>query len=277
MSRVLGIAVAQSSVAHGGEALGAVTYLRRERVLGVDGEVSDIPIISGNAWRGVWRRRAADEWWRHGGEPKLTTAIMHAIWSGGALTKSSGNPLTGARVQQVRHLCPVVGVFGSAGGGRILDGCVQVGKLVPICEETRHIIPETLHAGDTLPSIWDLTQIEYFSKIPTRLEDRDTVVEPEEGDALPPARFGVETFVAGTRFATWVSLEWANPVEENFFHDTLTHYSANATLGGWGRIGMGHVEFQWQTELPGAASPPWRDNTPAPLGLDELGILAWLD
>ena len=101
-----GDATALSSVAHGEQALGTVTYLRRERFLMPDGSVDDIPVVSGNAWRGLLRRTAGDLWWDAAGQPPLTLAVAHAIWSGGALAKSSGTPLTGPRLMRVRAACP---------------------------------------------------------------------------------------------------------------------------------------------------------------------------
>lgn len=267
---------AVSSVAHGGEALGAVTYLRRERFLSREGLI-DIPIISGNAWRGLLRRTAADLWWEAVGEPKLTLAVMHAIWAGGALAKSSGSPITGGRVQEVRQVCPVIGLFGASGGGRILDGALQVGKMVPVCTETRSMLPPTVAEEPAMPSLWDVTQIEYLSKFASVLEHRDAVVEDAENtESLPPARFGVETFVAGTRFSTWLSGQWLTPIEMSFLLDVVTQYSATARVGGYQRMGLGNILFEWQGMPNKDDYPNWRDHI-APIGADERSILAWLD
>lgn len=266
---------AVSSIAHGGEPLGAVTYLRRERFLS-EGAVVDIPVISGNAWRGLLRRTAADLWWSAVGQPKLTTAVMHAIWAGGALAKSSGSPITGGRVQEVRQACPVVGLFGASGGGRILDGALALGKLVPICDETIRVLPRELVERSHVPSLWDITQIEYFSKIPSVLEDRSAVVESASAEGLPPARFGVETFVTGVQFSTWLAGEWLTEPEMSFLLDALARYGTDARVGGYGRMGMGRIRFDW-AGLPAREDlVDWRDYYPQ-IGPDELGVLAWLD
>ena len=267
---------ATSSIAHGGEALGAVTYLRRERYLSQEGLI-DVPIISGNAWRGLLRRTAADIWWDAVGQPKLTLAVMHAIWAGGALAKSSGSPITGGRVQEVRQVCPVIGLFGASGGGRILDGALQVGKMVPVCMETRDMLAREFSEESSLPSLWDITQIEYLSKFASVLEHRDAVVEDAAtSDSLPPARFGVETFVAGTRFSTWLAGQWLTPVEMSFLIDVVRQYSAAARVGGYQRMGLGSITFDWQGFPDGDEYPDWRDHI-APIGADERSILAWLD
>lgn len=270
-----GTMTAVSSVSHGEQSLGVVTYLRRERFLMPDGQVEEIPVVSGSAWRGVLRRTAADLWWKEVGEPKLTLAVAHAIWSGGALAKSSGAPLTGSRLLRVREVCPPVGLFGAAGGGRIVDGCVQVGKLIPICEETRHILPST-YEEEVLPSIWDLTQIEYYTKVPS--EKRDRAIGAGDEDEYGPMRFGYETFIAGTRFYTWLGLTWATDAETSLFLDTLAEYSSRAYIGGLRRAGHGEMLLDMNIvygNLDGKPVGDWRttmQDIP-----DLLPVLAWLD
>ncbi len=270
-----GEVTALSSISHGEQTLGVVTYLRRERFVMPDNTTEDIPVVSGNAWRGLLRRVSADLWWEAVGRPKLTIAVTHAIWSGGALAKSVGVPLTGTRLLRLREVCPPVGLFGAAGGGRIMDGCVQVGKLIPICQETRHILPDG-YALDDLPSIWDLTQIEYYSKIPTDSRDKDSR-DTEESD-YTPMRYGYETFVAGTRFHTTLGATWATPVEAALLVDALAEYGKAAHVGGLGRSGHGELRLNLELvkgENEITALPDWRASVQG--NKDLLSVLAWLD
>lgn len=266
-----GVVTAESSIAHGAETLGTVTYLRRERFLMPDGRVEQVPVVSGNALRGLLRDTAADLWWEAAGRPKLTLAVMHALWSGGALAKISGEPLTGERLAEVKRACPVVGVFGTAGGGRIIGGALQVGKLIPICQETSHLLPDDLRIGE-LPSLWDLTQIEYYSRIPNGGS------EPEEQGEDPSrlARYGAETFVAGTRFHSWMSLTWPTVEEEAFFDDTLKAFYEVARVGGLARAGHGRLRIDWHRSPATAPAANWRGLLPGDAArLRE--VLSWLD
>lgn len=266
-----GVITAESSIAHGAETLGTITYLRRERFLMPDGSVEQIPVVSGNALRGLLRDTAADLWWHAVGTPKLTLAVMHALWSGGSLAKVSGDPVTGARLAELKNACPVVGVFGTAGGGRLIGGSLQVGKLVPICIETAHLLPESLRA-EPLPSIWDLTQIEYYSKIPNDMAD-----EPTQDAHSLLARYGVETFIAGTRFHSWMTLTWPTPAEEAFFTEVLEAFSPNARVGGMARAGHGAISLQVPRLRPADyPAADWRTlSAIEPERLRE--VLAWLD
>lgn len=275
--RWVGTATALSSIAHGAEVLGTVTYLRRERFLTPDGDIDEIPVVSGNAWRGLLRDTAADLWWDAAGQPALPVPVAHALWSGGALAKTAGPVLSGSRLATLRDLCPVVGVFGTAGGGRIVAGTLQVGKLVPICAETEHVLPEHLRTGD-LPSIFDLTQIEYYSRFPhTRTDDApDTAPDPEDA-AAGLARYGVETFIAGTRFATWCSLTWASPGEQSLFAETLATFAADAHVGGLARAGHGRLAVNLTAPAGVAAGHDWRASLAA-AGPDRVReVLSWLD
>lgn len=265
-----GTATAISSIVHSAETLGTINYLRRERVLMPDGTFEDIPVISGNALRGMLRDTAADLWWNEVGRPKLTLPVAHALWSGGALAKASGPVLSGSRLQDLRRCCPVIGVFGTAGGGRIIAGALQVGKLIPICAETAHLLgkPDT----KSLPSVWDLTQIEYYSRIPDERGTDTTALDDSESGL---ARFGVETFLAGTRFNSWISLAGASAAEEAFFAEVLGLFTDDARVGGMARAGHGQLSMDL---LPGREpqTEDWRASTAVdPKKLREM--LAWLD
>lgn len=267
-----GTATALSSVVHSAEALGTITYLRRERFLTPAGEVEEIPVISGNALRGLLRDAAADLWWTQIGRPTLPVAAMHAIWSGGALAKAVSSPLTGSRLAQVKQVCPVIGLFGTAGGGRIISGNAQIGKLVPICKETARIIPKKYHTDAIETSMWDLTQIESYTKVPTR---RENVTGPTD-DTIPPAIYGVESFLAGTQFYLWAALSWPAEAEYNLFQETLASWLPGAFIGGGSRAGHGRLEMRLDgPEMPQADVRDTTDNTLTEERI--LEVLSWLD
>ena len=106
--------------------------LRREMVLTPAGTPLHVPIVSGNGLRGRLRR-IGEELLRDvlQYEQQLPLSAAHALRGGGSLAKTTGEPLSGRRLHTLRELIPQVGVFGCAAGGRIIDGCLQVGKVVP--------------------------------------------------------------------------------------------------------------------------------------------------
>lgn len=273
-----GIATAASSIIHGSQVLGTVTYLRREKFLLPSGIIEEVPVISGNSWRGLLRDVAADIWWQRVGKPKLTLPVMHALWSGGALAKVSGPTLAGSRLASLRKAVPVIGIFGTAGGGRIIDGCLQVGKMIPITLETAHLIPEYIIKDIPLKSMWDLTQVEYYSKVPSIHKGFEDVEEITKENQMDPMRFGAETFIAGTQFYTWCALSWPTKEELGFFREVLSSYLENPRIGGMGRAGHGRLKLDLFKVSGDLGGTPRKWSKPKDLtDLELLEMLAWLD
>lgn len=257
--RAEGIVTLVSSCSHGGDHAGTVQYLRREKIVQPDGQVVDVPVIAGNAIRGILRDHSAALTWQWLGEPSLPLPVFDFLWSGGALAKAgAGHVLRTDQLRRLRELVPHVGLFGGAGGGRIIEGHLQVGKLVPLVREIAGLLPHGVDGGD-LPSVWDVVQIEEFSR-------RDDLKRPqlaahvhagptvEQGDLLsaaePPAgeierdvaqqmRYGVETIAAGTRLWWWLAVRGANDLEVAQLRATLASWAASGAHMG-GRAATGH-------------------------------------
>lgn len=254
-----GTLTALSSIAHGGETRGTRTLLRRELVARPDGRLVYVPIISGNTLRGRLRR-IGEELLRDTlqYEGLIPAAAAHALRGGGALAKTGGEPLSGSRLQRLRNLIPQIGVFGAAGGGTIIDGALDVGKVVPIVAETSQIT-----GVGTDRSALEATQLEAY----TRQDDAAAHdFQPVLADAaVPPSGdtgsaelifdetgrpdvllrgsgqqmlFHLETFPAGTVFSTWLRLRRPTELESAFFADVLAIFCTEGRLGG--RVGIGH-------------------------------------
>jgi hypothetical protein len=265
-----GTLTALSSIAHGGETRGTSTLLRRELIVLPDGQLVHVPIVSGNGLRGRLRR-IGEELLRGavGYEGLLAPAAAHALRGGGSLAKA-GEPLSGSRLQRIRRLVPQVGVFGAAAGGTIIDGALDVGKVIPHVTETNH-----LTGASALTSAFSSTQLEAY----TRQDDADGhdfvdvaadagIPAEENGAGRVRARsadtsqmlFHIETFPAGTVFTTWLRLRWPTPLEAAFLADILRTFGQDGRLGG--RVGMGHgqvrVNLTCAQDAPTGAGADWR-------------------
>ena len=153
---------ATSSIAHNGVTKGTTTLLRRETIIQPDGRAVQVPVISGNSFRGRLRRIGEEllrDTLRYEGQ--LPLSVAHALRGGGSLAKTSGEPLSGQRLHDLRARIPHIGVFGCAAGGRIIDGCLQVGKVIPHLAETAHILTP---APTTALSAFSTAQIETYMR-----------------------------------------------------------------------------------------------------------------
>lgn len=123
----------EAPLVHGGGQDGSNTQLFRRQTRLHDGTVCRVPVVSGNALRGILRRQGAWALWEALGEPTLTPAQARALASGGALRTEKAIPLDVLR--DVRDWVDHLGLFGAAWGGTIHDGALMVGHLVPQCVE----------------------------------------------------------------------------------------------------------------------------------------------
>lgn len=261
-TRWAGTLTARSSIVHAGQTRGTVTLLRRETVMTPQGPVA-VPLVSGNSWRGRLRR-VGEELLRDtlGYEGKIPVAAAHALRGGGALTKTSGQPMSGALLARARAWIPQLGVFGAAGSGALVDSCLEVGKVIPEVAETERItgIPRTVSAMEA-------TQLESYSRTvdgeahdfvgvaPMTLDQEGHPVVSEVPGQMA---YRVETFPAGTRFHTWLRLRRPTDLELAFFVDVLNTWCADGRLGGRAGIGHGLVEADLECDQPITGLMDWR-------------------
>lgn len=255
-----------SSIVHAGESRGTTTLLRREAVITPEGALVQVPVISGNTLRGRLRR-VGEELLREalGYDGLIHPAAAHALRGGGALAKTSAEPLSGSRLATLRALVPQVAVFGAAGGGTIIDGALEVGKVVPHVVETNRIT-----GAGASRSAFSVVQLEAYThaRDADAHDDPTTTAEIESGPgdqgrtgrARPSAQmlFHVETFPAGTTFSTSVRLRRPSELELAFFTEVLATWCANPRLGGRLGIGHGRVAAHLVADPPPQVSMDWR-------------------
>lgn len=254
---------ALSSISHSESALGGSStksLFRREKVIQPSGVIEEVPIISGNSLRGILRRtgeallRDVLEY-----EGQIPLAAAHALVNGGSLAKTQNEPLSGRRLAELRSLNPLISVFGGCGGGRIINGCLQVGKTLPVMRETLHLL--TNPPASTATDRFNGVAMEEYS----RLDDNTRRPLSPPGDDQPEAeasqlmRFGVETLPAGTQLQTWIRLDRASNTELSFMSDVLEAYVDHGHLGGRSNIGHGQVRVDLQGPAHSADIPPWRE------------------
>lgn len=266
-----------SSLSHQEGVEGTTSVLRRERIVGSDGAVTDVPVVSGNAWRGQLRDATMRALVRSLGDPPLSLAAFHFLFSGGSLT-ATGPYVDIGFARELRSTIPSVAVFGGAVGNHILRGKLKVGKLYPICRETLHLLhASAIPDGYTPPSIWELVQEESYTRTDDEgREDLRALIDPMqrlvlEADTAARAakkkagepeiasrdsqqmRYHVETLAAGTLLSADLVLEDYTPEEFGALVSGLVEWSRDPSIGGKRATGHGRVEARftdWQTVRP---------------------------
>lgn len=243
-----------SSVSHIGEVRGITALFRREKVISEAGEVVELPIVSGNALRGILRDCGARYLCRllgvgHDGV-RLSMRAFYLLFSGGALTDSGGS-INVERLRELRELVPFISVFGGAIGNAILPGRLIIGKVVPIATETAHLLSEIFY-GIPATSVWDMTQNEPY----TRFDDAknpflDSYHTEQDEDASPQQmRYYIETLAAGTPLAWQFHLEGVTRIELESFASAMMEWGRRPQIGGKGAIGHGSVALEFLAWRP---------------------------
>lgn len=279
-----GIMTALTSIAHnGGQSFGIESKLRRERFVQPDGSVEEVPILSGNGLRGLLRDRGmwhmcralgygVDE--EAGKVRGLSLSAFYFLFSGGALGEGASDGIDVDYARRLRAEIPLISIFGGAVGNQILPGKLKVGKAIPICAETLHLLPNAYQRENPV-SIWEYLQAEmYTRKDDERNEKLRTVIEgralksledkgalsllPEEAleqrqekaERKPQQMmYFTETFAAGTQFYWKLTLEDVSDVEYEAFMTTLAEFSKMPYVGGKSAVGLGEVAVRFDKWL----------------------------
>lgn len=279
-----GIVTALSSISHIGETHGVNARLRREKLVTPDG-IQDVPVISGNSWRGqlrdcgmayMCRRLGYGVDAQTGEVVGLPLPAFYFLFTGGALTKVGDRGLDIDAARELRRLIPLVSVFGGAMGNQIMEGKLVVGKLMPLCEETAHLVPVRF-VPPSPPSVWEMLQEEsYTRRDDEKSENLRQLIAPEVRSLLEAGaaakrakarggdtdedvgqhqqmRYFVETFAAGSQFYWNVELRDVNDLEWEAFLSCLMEFSKRPYVGGMSRVGHGKVAIhfdQWHEIEP---------------------------
>jgi hypothetical protein len=244
---------AKSSISHnGGDQNGTVTQLRREKFVQSKGKVVEVPVISGNSSRGKMRDLVAVDVLTKADETKIQVDLdsHNLLFSGGSLESlGTDKQLDLEKVRKMRADMPGLSVFGCSIGNIILPGKVQVGKMIPICKETAHLIPAKFLEGIELKSSWDLCQLEMYNRTDDTKNEHYREFLTEQAKASEPIKaqmqYHIETIVAGTVFYWKLCLTDTNDLETGAFLNILQKFANTPyVLGGNGRVGLGDIGIE---------------------------------
>lgn len=274
-TQVAGTWTLASSLLHGGDETLGTTKLFRTKGMIYDGRKVQIPVVSGNAVRGIWRRACAtaflDAYLAAGGVP-LSLSAFYYLTSGGSLKKGAEtSSLDLGAERRLRELVPYVGLFGGAGLGKIQAGKLWVDEAVPICRETlpilRRMWPAAEDAATAGMSVRELTEVHGYSRQDdaknehyhrylnsgAQSEATAAVKRTQEDDSAAAAgvsqqmRYEGMELVAGTvLFHRW-GFRWAPTRPELAgFAAGLLRWALRPTVGGRSAVGHGSLLLDYR-------------------------------
>lgn len=258
------VATALSPISHIGDSVGINAEFRRQRILHAEKPI-EVPVITGNSFRGILRDCAARYMLNLLGVENLPLPTFYLLFSGGALSKQVSTAIKLESARNVRRVVPMLSLFGGASGNHIMAGRLKVGTLYPIARETVHLIPPTITA-QTMHSVYDLVHNEAF----TRSDDAKNVhyeryfATSDDVAAPQQMRYEVETLIAGTQLYGWIYIDGdESSLEYWALLSALHEFSRVPALGGKSATGHGLVKMEfdlgWSIQ-PDAANLP--DLTP---------------
>lgn len=239
-----GIVTAMAPMSHNSdETLGTDTKFRRVGIIH-QGKVVRVPVYSGNAFRGIFRRIAAKQFCDliGLGQESMSDTLYYTFFCGGALQKGSTQAYIeiGAK-REMRSMIPFLSLLGAAVTNQIVPGKLEIGLCWPICAETAGMtgIASTL-------TVWSLFDEVFY----TRRDDREDKQERKEGDAAQQMKFNGEVLVPGTQLKHKIALHGGNEVELACFGYAITAMIAKGILGGKSGVGHGQCKFEYTPAWP---------------------------
>jgi len=241
VDRIEGYIIALSPIhSSGDEKTGSETLLRRLNYI-VDGKRVEIPVLSGNAIRGVLRRELMADMLMQLDYKLTNTKIYHMLFSGGMLEtvdeKSTG-VIDIELKRKIRRTIPPIAVLGSSLGNQIFEGKLKVNMALPICKELKDFLPEDIQIKPQT-SVYEFLDWTFTTRRDELHEER------KEDEQATQMMVNFEVFAPGTTFYHEFILNDATEVEHAVLVRMLNLWQYKPYIGGKSAIGLGKLKLNY--------------------------------
>jgi len=254
-----GYFTALSQIHHGGDyKTGSETLFRTQEyfIEGRDTYIS-IPIIHGNALRGIWRRiimndlsKFLDIGYKTDKDVsfKLEKDVYHALFSGGTFRevaeKDSGKVHIKFK-QRIKDLIPPISLLGTAYGNQPISSSLQISHLLPICSELKEYLPEDIPEKYITRLNHSAFEYKDFMFQTRKDELRE---ERKEGEQAVQMLIKYEIMKAGTVFYNELKLVDFSELELSCLARIIELWSQNPRIGGKSAVGLGKLKPEFEFE-----------------------------
>ena len=206
----------------------------------VDNEFIDIPVLSGNAFRGQLRRIAMKDYIENLEIDKegISAKLYYMLFVGGALTSGSRFLEIGKK-REMRQMCPPLSLFGTAIGDQIPEGKLKVTIFKPICRELNdyNIKQSNLSVYDMLEEIF------YTRRDDLKSKDVNITDETKHDNAVQ-MKYEAQGLSSGTELEGKLIIENSNDIEEACLKSIIDKFIEIPFIGGKSATGHGEVEVK---------------------------------
>ena len=229
---------------YGDERLGTMQAARTMKFKYKD-EFIDIPVYSGNAFRGELRRIAMKDYLDNIDitEEGISAKLYYMLFTGGALTSGSRYNEIGKK-RELRRLCPPLSLFGTALGDQIPEGKMKMPIFMPICQETVD------YTGiESNLSFYDMLQ-EIFYTRRDDLKSKDfNITDETKHDNAVQMKYEAQCLSAGTELVGNVVIENDNEIEKACLKSILKKFEEIPYIGGKSATGHGEVAIKYDIDV----------------------------
>ena len=220
-----------------------------------------VPLLSGNAIRGVLRRLIMRDMLDRLGIERITPKLHHALFTGGILesTDETSGDLDLKFRTTVREVIPPLALFGTAVGNQMIPSCLKVDHGLPICAELKqHACSGQYLVSPDDPrfnhSVRTFTDFDFITRRDDLRADR------EEDEQARQMKVEYEYIIPGAGLMHGFTLVNANDIERSCLGHTIALWKNQPFVGGKSGSGNGQVACYYEPELASEAYLEYLDH-----------------
>ena len=233
-----------SPLMHFGDERMGTMQIQRTMKFNVEGEYLEVPVYSGNAFRGQLRRISMRDYLERIGvaQEGISAKLYYLLFTGGTLTSGSRYTEIGDK-RTMREKCPPLALFGTAFKDQIPEGKMKIGIFKPICKEL------TDYTGiETDKSFYDMLGDTFYTRRDDLKSKDFNITDNDKYDNATQMKYEMQGLSAGTELISRIIIENSNELEESCLKSILEKFKEVPFIGGKSAIGHGEVEALFDIE-----------------------------
>lgn len=228
-----------SPLSHFGDERMGTMQVARTMKFEYNNEYLDIPVYTGNAFRGQLRRIAMRDFLEKIGitDEGISAKLYYMLFTGGALTSGSRYTDTGSK-RELRRMCPPLALLGSAIGDQIPEGKMKVGIFKPVCKET---VSFTGVESDV--SFYDMLEDNFYTRRDDLKSKDFNINDDAKHDNAVQMKYEQQNLSSGSILTSRIIIENENDIERSCLAAILEKFKEVPFIGGKSAVGHGEVEL----------------------------------